>query len=112
MQSPGPLRAFYQRLRGRRGPQVAIVATARKLAVLVWYVLMREEDYAFARPSLVAHKMRAMELRAGGPKQPARRGLAQAYTRREIREQEQALCAQAERVYQRLTARWQSQRPR
>lgn len=50
VQSPGPLRAFYQRLRGRRGPQVAIVATARKLAVLVWYVLTREEDYAFARP--------------------------------------------------------------
>lgn len=111
VQSPGPLRAFYQRLRGRRGPQVAIVATARKLAVLVWYVLKREEDYAFARPSLVAHKMRAIELRAVGPTQSTRQSVAQAYTRKEVREQERALCAQAERVYQRLTARWQSQRP-
>jgi transposase len=30
--SPGPLRAFHQRVRARRGAQVAIVATARKLA--------------------------------------------------------------------------------
>src|SRR5262245_12515152 len=29
--APGPLRAFYQRVRGRRGMQVAVVATARKL---------------------------------------------------------------------------------
>jgi transposase len=111
VQSPGPLRAFYQRLRRRRGPQVAIVATARKLAVLVWYVLMREEDYAFARPSLVAHKMRTIELRAGFPKQSARQGLASAYHRKEIQQQERAVCVQAERAYQRLTARWQSQRP-
>lgn len=111
VQSPGPLRAFYQRLRGRRGPQVAIVAAARKLAVLVWYVLTREEDYAFARPSLVAHKIRTIELRAGLPKQHARRRAADAYSRKEVRQQEQAVCAHAERVYQRLTARWQSQRP-
>src|SRR4051794_4804531 len=32
--TPGPLRAFYQRVRARRGMQVAVVATARKLAVL------------------------------------------------------------------------------
>lgn len=111
VQSPGPLRAFYQRLRGRRGPQVAIVATARKLAVLSWYVLTREEDYAFARPSLVAHKMRVIELRAGSPKQHARQRAVDAYSRKEVRQQEQAVCAQAERVYQRLTARWQSQKP-
>ena len=32
IKTPGPLRAFYQRIRARRGAQVAIVATARKLA--------------------------------------------------------------------------------
>ena len=37
--APGPLRAFYQRLRARRGAQVAIVATARKLACLFWHPL-------------------------------------------------------------------------
>jgi transposase len=34
--APGPLRAFYQRVRARRGMQVAVVATARKIAVLCW----------------------------------------------------------------------------
>ena len=50
--TPGPLRAFYERVRGRRGMQIAVVATARKLAVLCWTMIERGEDYAFARPSL------------------------------------------------------------
>jgi transposase len=33
---PGPLRAFYQRTRARRGHGKAIVASARKLAGLFW----------------------------------------------------------------------------
>ena len=32
--APGPLRAFYQRVKARRGFQKAIVATARKMPVL------------------------------------------------------------------------------
>ena len=39
VQQPGPLRAFYQRLRARRGHGKAIVAVARKLAVLFWCLL-------------------------------------------------------------------------
>ena len=35
VQQPGPLRAFYQRIRARRGHGKAIVAVARKLAVAV-----------------------------------------------------------------------------
>ena len=38
----GPMRAFYERLRARRGSQIAIVAVARKLAVLFWHLLTRE----------------------------------------------------------------------
>ena len=68
---PGPLRAFYERVRGRRGMQIAVVATARKLAVLCWHMISKSEDYAFERPSLTAKKLRALELRAG---QPSRRG--------------------------------------
>ncbi|MDI6773578.1 MAG: IS110 family transposase [bacterium] len=111
VRAPGPLRAFYQRLRGRRGSQLAIVAAARKLAVLVWHVLTREQDYAFARPSLVAQKVRTIELRAGVPQQSGRRGSAYAYNRKELRQRELAVCAQAERAYQHLTARWQPRRP-
>src|SRR6478752_3557738 len=43
----GPLHAFYQRVRSRRGHQVAIVAASRKLACLFWVLLWRNEDYAF-----------------------------------------------------------------
>jgi transposase len=61
---PGPLRAFHERVRARRGLQIAIVATARKLAVLCWHLIAKGEDYAFQRPSLTAKKLRALELRA------------------------------------------------
>lgn len=43
---PGPLRAFFMRIRDKRGKHVAEVATARKLAVIVWHLLSRDEDYA------------------------------------------------------------------
>ena len=42
MLTPGPLRAFFERVRARRGPQIAATATARKLAVLFWHLLTRE----------------------------------------------------------------------
>ena len=71
VRSPGPLRAFYERVRGRRGIHVAAVAVARKIAVIVWHLLTRGEDYAWVRPALNAMKLRDLELRSG---QPARRG--------------------------------------
>ncbi len=49
VRQPGPLRAFYERVRARRGHSVAVVATARKLACLFWCLLTREQDYASAR---------------------------------------------------------------
>jgi transposase len=64
---PGPLRAFYLRIRSRRGHGKAIVATARKLAVLCWCMLTREQDYAHQQPSLTAQKLRWLELAAGAP---------------------------------------------
>ena len=58
VQQPGPLHAFYERIRARRGHNVAVVAVARKLAVLFWCMLTREEDYAHQQPSLTAQKLR------------------------------------------------------
>jgi transposase len=63
----GPLHAFFVRIRARRGHQIAAVAVARKLAVLCWHLLTKDEDYLWARPALVAKKTRAMELLAGKP---------------------------------------------
>ena len=42
------LGSFYRRLRGKRGAPVAIVATARKLAVLYWRALTKGLAYAEA----------------------------------------------------------------
>jgi transposase len=109
--TPGPLRAFYQRVRARRGAQIAAVACARKLAVLCWQLLTRGEDYAFARPLLTAQKLRALELRAGAPRRSGQRGPASGYSVKELRERERAVNAQAEIAYAKLTARWQKQRP-
>jgi transposase len=47
--APGPLRAFFIRIQSRRGKQVAAVATARKIAVLAWHLLTKNENYAWAR---------------------------------------------------------------
>ncbi len=69
--APGPLRSFFLRIRARRGHQVAAVAVARKLAVLCWHLLTKDAEYQWARPALVANKIRAMQLQAG---QPARKG--------------------------------------
>jgi transposase len=74
--TPGPLR----RVRGRRGMQIAVVATARKLAALCWTMIERGEDYAFARPSLTDKKLRALELRAGMPSRRGQKGKAAAYS--------------------------------
>ncbi len=51
--APGPLRAFSLRVRAPRGEQIAAVATARKLAVVVWHLLTKAEDYTWTRPLVV-----------------------------------------------------------
>jgi transposase len=68
VRQPGPIAGFYQRVRARRGHSIAIVASARKLACLFWYLLTRGEVYAFAQPSLTTKKMRRLELQAGAPR--------------------------------------------
>lgn len=110
--APGPLRAFYHRVRARRGMQVATVATARKLTVLCWHLIIRQEDYAFALPSLVAHKQRKLELRAGMPAANGRKGRAAGYSLKEVRAAERDLAAQAETAYRTMVAAWQPARPR
>src|SRR5215216_1855528 len=111
VKTPGPLRAFFERVRARRGMQIAVVATARKLACLCWTMLTRGEDYAFARPSLTAQKLRALEPRAGMPPRRGRKGTAAAYSLKEVRRRERALTEQAEAAYRQLVAGWQPKRP-
>jgi len=109
--TPGPLRAFYQRVRARRGTQVAIVATARKLAVLCWQLMIKGESYAFAQPSLLARKHRTLELRAGLPPANGRKGNAAGYSLKAVRAAERELAAQGEAAYRTMVAAWQPHRP-
>lgn len=37
------------------------------MTVLSWHLVVHDCDYAFAKPSLVQKKQRALELRAGLP---------------------------------------------
>jgi transposase len=108
---PGPLRAFYERVRARRGMQIAVVATARKLAVLCWHLIANDEDYAFQRLSPTQKKLRALELRAGLPSRRGQKGKAAAYSLKETRRRENELAEQGEHVYRRLLANWQSSTP-
>ncbi len=104
---PGPLHAFYERTRGRRGHGKAIVATARKLAVLFWCMLTRGEDYAHQQPSLTKKKLRALELTAGA--QPRTNKAAGVWSaNRPIREAERELVEQAEASYKRMVTDWQA----
>ena len=100
MRTPGPLRAFGQRVDARRGAQVAVVAVARKLASLAWRLLTSGEDYAYASPSRVALKLRRIELRAGEPQRSGR----SAVTLAAQREREREIALAAERAYRRLVA--------
>lgn len=65
MRAPGPLRAFGQRVRSRRGSAIATLAVARKLATLARHMLTKQQDYLYERPALTHRKRRRLELTAG-----------------------------------------------
>ena len=107
--APGPLHAFFVRIRAKRGHQIAAVAVARKLTVLCWHLLTKDQDYLWARPALVANKARAIELQAGKPQQKgSRRGAAFAYNVKALRDQEMRIAEHAERNYARFVDRWKT----
>jgi len=107
---PGPLHAFYTRIRARRGHGKAIVATARKLAILFWCMLIRSEDYAHQQPSLTRKKLRRLEITAGAPKNTARSAGIWS-TNQLMRTAERELAEQAEASYQRMVKDQQAGAP-
>ena len=106
----GPLRAFFERVRARRGPQVAATATARKLVVLFWHLLTRQQDYAFARPAMTRNQIRKLELLAGAPPQKGRHGIAGGKSKA-VFDAERELSRQAEAAYRRLVNDWRATGP-
>jgi transposase len=108
----GPLRAFFLRIRSCRGQHVAAVATARKVAVLVWHVLTKEQDYLWVRSALHATKLRRLELTAGHAPVRGQRGSAYDYNIKATRDQERRRVQQAEKIYERFVAGWNRRGPR
>jgi transposase len=108
---PGPLRAYYRRIRARRGHGKAIVAAARKLAVLFWCMLTRDQDYAHQQPSLTAQKLRRLEIAAGAP---VRKGKPSGVwvTHQRMRHAEKQLATQAQASYERMVRDWKAASPR
>lgn len=104
--APGPLRAFFTRVSTTRGAPAAIVATARKLVVLIWHVLAKEQDYAYARPAFQAMKLRKVALKAGAPREYGKAGPGHDYWIKEIRHAEMEYVARAEAAYARMVAAW------
>lgn len=111
IRQPGPLHAFGERIRARKGAQVAAVALARKLACLSWQLLTKQEDYAFARASLVRSKLRRVELAAGAPPRSTRHTGQRIHASAAERKAERELTERAETAYRRLIADWQATGP-
>lgn len=112
--TPGPLRAFFRRIEAKRGKQVAAVATARKLTVLIWHMLTNGEDYAWTRPALLQWKLRELELRAGAASRRGgnKKGPASDYSLKTVRDKESAWLGLAEDEYRRFAAAWKELPPK
>ena len=100
--SPGPLRAFAQRVAARRGWNIAIVAVARKLAIIAWHLLSRGEEYAYGQSARQRAKLRRLELATGAaPSRGRSVGIAGTDAQRRL-ELERA--GHAEAAYRRMVA--------
>ncbi|GLR83059.1 IS110 family transposase [Azospirillum oryzae] len=109
--APGPLRAFFTRVQKKAGAPAAAVATARKLAILIWHLLSEGTEYLFARPAFTAMKLRRAALKAGAPREYGHAGTAHDYWIKEIRQREAEYVEQAERVYERMVEAWKTAGP-
>jgi len=55
-----PLAATYHRVKAKKGHNVAVVALARKLIVLVWHMLKKQEPYRYAPTARLREKLRKL----------------------------------------------------
>ncbi|MBN9118807.1 MAG: IS110 family transposase [Planctomycetes bacterium] len=62
---PGPIGAFFRRLRKRKSHNVAVVAVARKLVTIAFLMLKNDEPYRYAKPDTVRAKLSAVRRKAG-----------------------------------------------
>jgi transposase len=63
---PGPLGYFFNKLAKKKNYNVAVVATARKLVVIAWHMLTKNEPYRYAIPRSTEEKLRRLRVKATG----------------------------------------------
>jgi transposase len=68
---PGPLGVFFRRLHRKKNRNVAVVATARKLVVIAWHMLMHNEPYRYALPAPTRAKLSSLRIKATGERRPS-----------------------------------------
>jgi transposase len=64
--NPGPLGHFFRRLKQRKNHNVAVVATARKLVMIAWHMLKKNEPYRYAISRSTETKLATLRVRATG----------------------------------------------
>jgi transposase len=89
-----------------RFPIQIVALHARKIAVIVWHMLTRDEDYAWVRPALHGKKLRDLELRSGQPARRGQRGAGYEYNLTKSRREERQRGERAEAAYTRFTEGW------
>jgi transposase len=65
---PGPLGHFFRRLAKKKNHNIAVVATARKLVVIAWHMMTKNEPYRYALPAVTEAKIQRLRVRATGHK--------------------------------------------
>ncbi len=65
---PGPLGNFFRKLSKKKNRNVAVVAVARKLVVIAWHMLTKNEPYRYAIPRTTETKLAKLRVLAGGEK--------------------------------------------
>jgi transposase len=78
--------------------------------VLCWHLLIRQEDYAFQRPSMTRNKIRQLELLAGARPRKGKAGVAGGKSKK-VWDAERELSRQAETAYRRLVSDWHPSGP-
>ncbi len=63
---PGPLGHTFRKLSRKKNRNVAVVACARKLAVIAWHMLKNNEPYRYAQSRTVDEKLRRLRVQATG----------------------------------------------
>ena len=63
---PGPLGIAFRRLLKKKNRNVAVVACARRLAVIVWHMLKNNEPYRYAVPEATQAKLARLRIRVTG----------------------------------------------